>query len=453
MADRMTDQDLYQLFERLQNCVDQMRVMQNLQEKEHHNLYRSIVKLDKQVGYLATQLSVGGPVKKAAPAGKRRPTGNNNEKKSRERQTAASGDEPEYDKPPTTGEELSSNETDSSHVEADQSPRGKKGRRSERRSRRHRRAKRASEGRAPPATSGLSDESIVPTWTGPPVESFAALNLKPDLMTGIQASPSGASEPTSFQRQVLPALLQDADVVVQARGAGADEGKMAAVALAVLNKVNPQTKTCQALVLTSSRDAAKQLHRELVGLATFIKPRLTCHLSIGGTSVRDDLRDMSAGCHLVVGTLGRAFDMLRRGALKAADLRMVVLDDVDTMMTRRFDKDHIYAVLGDVTAEVADRLQVMLFLSMMHEDIPKMITLFAKAPVTQVLVEAAPPAKEGAEKTAGSAEKPIKSPGLGDAVMKLAEKLGEMAMPVSPVPEIVLSQPMPEVIAQGVVDG
>ena len=49
MTDRMNEQELYQLFERLQNCVDQMRVMQNLQEKEHHNLYRSIVKLDKQV--------------------------------------------------------------------------------------------------------------------------------------------------------------------------------------------------------------------------------------------------------------------------------------------------------------------------------------------------------------------------------------------------------------------
>ncbi|KAF0302977.1 ATP-dependent RNA helicase eIF4A [Amphibalanus amphitrite] len=457
MADKMNDQELYQLFERLQNCVDQMRVMQNLQEKEHHNLYRSIVKLDKQVSYLASQLSAGIPTKKAAPAGKRRPAGGSGDNAKKQSRPAPSGDEREDEKRPSTGEDLSSNETDSSHAEpGEHSPRGRKGRRSERRSRRHRRAKRASEGRAQPASSGLSDEPLVPTWTGPPADTFAALQLKPDLMTGIQASPSGASEPTPFQRKVLPALLQDADVVVQARGIGADDGKQAAVALAVLNKVNPTLRACQALVLTSSRDAAKQLHRELVGLATFIKPRLTCHLSIGGTSVRDDLRDMSAGCHLVVGTLGRAFDMLRRGALKAAELRMVVLDDVDTMMTRRFDKDHIYAVLGDVTAEVQERLQVMLFLSLMHEDIPKMITLFAKAPVTQVLVEAPPPpsgAKDALGKTADAVEGTIKNPGLEDAVMKLAEKLGEMSMPV-PVPEIVLTQPpMPEAIAQGVVEG
>ena len=52
MADKINDQELYQLFVRLQNCVDQMRVMQNLQEKEHHSLYRTIVKLDKQVSCL-----------------------------------------------------------------------------------------------------------------------------------------------------------------------------------------------------------------------------------------------------------------------------------------------------------------------------------------------------------------------------------------------------------------
>ena len=396
------------------------------------------------MGYLATQVSGGAPPKKAAPARKRRTSGNNGGKKQSRQPT--SGDEPEDEKRPSTGEELSSNETDSSHVEAgEHSPRGKKGRRPGPRSRRQRRAKRSSEGRAPPASPGLCSESLAPTWTEPPAESFAALPLKPELITGIQASPSGASEPTPFQRQVLPPLLRDADVVVQARGAGADDGKTRAVAMAVLNKVNPEKRACQALVLTSSRDAAKLLHRELVALATFFRPRLTCHLSIGGTSVRDDLRDMNAGCHLVVGTLGRAFDMLRRGALKAADLRMVVLDDVDTMMTRRFDKDHIYAVLGDVTSEVQERLQVMLFLSMMHEDIPKMITLFAKPPVTQVLVETPPAGKDDPEKS-------VMSPGLGHAVMKLAEKLGEMAMPV-PVPEIVVTQPsMPEVIAQGAVD-
>ncbi|XP_037068820.1 ATP-dependent RNA helicase DbpA-like [Pollicipes pollicipes] len=392
MSVTMNERDICQLFERLQTCVDQMRVMQNLQEKEHHNLYRSILKLDKQVSYLVA--------KKGTAPGKRR---GGDVKKPRH---VTAGDEVEDEKRPSTGEELSSNETDSSHAEpGEHSPRPKKNRRSERRSRRHRRAKRASEGRAPPAE----------------------LQLKPDLMTGIQASPSGASEPTPFQQAVLPALLQEHDVVVQ---------------------VNPQQRACQALVLTSSREAAKQMHRELVGLATFIRPRLTCHLSIGGTSIRDDLRDMSAGCHLVVGTLGRAFDMLRRGALKAADLRIIVLDDVDTMMTRRFDKDHIYAVLGDVTSDVQEQMQVMLFLSMMHEDIPKAITLFAKPPVCQVLVEA-PGGNESSQKTAGEAGEDAADQLLEDAVLKLAEKLGGIALP-----EMVLPQPsLPEAMAQGVVEG
>ena len=38
---------------------------------------------------------------------------------------------------------------------------------------------------------------------------------------------------------------------------------------------------------------------------------------MGGTSVREDTRILQAGVHVVVGTPGRVYDMLRRRALRA----------------------------------------------------------------------------------------------------------------------------------------
>jgi len=38
---------------------------------------------------------------------------------------------------------------------------------------------------------------------------------------------------------------------------------------------------------------------------------------VGGTSVREDARILSAGVHVVVGTPGRVYDMLRRRCLRA----------------------------------------------------------------------------------------------------------------------------------------
>lgn len=45
--------------------------------------------------------------------------------------------------------------------------------------------------------------------------------------------------------------------------------------------------------------------------------QVKCHACVGGTSVREDARILSAGVHVVVGTPGRVYDMLRRRCLRA----------------------------------------------------------------------------------------------------------------------------------------
>ena len=64
---------------------------------------------------------------------------------------------------------------------------------------------------------------------------------------------------------------------------------------------------------------------------------------MGGTSVREDTRILQAGVHVVVGTPGRVYDMLRRRALRADSIRMFVLDEADEMLSRGF-KDQIYDI-------------------------------------------------------------------------------------------------------------
>jgi len=73
----------------------------------------------------------------------------------------------------------------------------------------------------------------------------------------------------------------------------------------------------------------------------------------GGTSVREDTRILQAGVHVVVGTPGRVYDMLRRRALRADSIRMFVLDEADEMLSRGF-KDQIY----DIFQLLPPKLQV-----------------------------------------------------------------------------------------------
>lgn len=81
--------------------------------------------------------------------------------------------------------------------------------------------------------------------------------------------------------------------------------------------------------------------------------QVKCHACVGGTSVREDTRILQGGVHVVVGTPGRVYDMLRRRALRADQIRMFVLDEADEMLSRGF-KDQIY----DIFQLLPPKLQV-----------------------------------------------------------------------------------------------
>ena len=81
--------------------------------------------------------------------------------------------------------------------------------------------------------------------------------------------------------------------------------------------------------------------------------QVKCHACVGGTSVREDARILSAGVHVVVGTPGRVYDMLRRRCLRADFIKMFVLDEADEMLSRGF-KDQIY----DIFQLLPPKLQV-----------------------------------------------------------------------------------------------
>lgn len=65
------------------------------------------------------------------------------------------------------------------------------------------------------------------------------------------------------------------------------------------------------------------------------------HACVGGTSVREDQRILQSGVHVVVGTPGRVYDMLRRNALRADSIKCFVLDEADEMLSRGF-KDQVH---------------------------------------------------------------------------------------------------------------
>lgn len=95
-----------------------------------------------------------------------------------------------------------------------------------------------------------------------------------------------------------------------------------------------------------------QIQKVVLALGDYLGAQ--CHACIGGTLVREDMRKLESGAHVVVGTPGRVYDMISRRALNTKDIKMFVLDEADEMLSRGF-KDQIYDVFRYMPTEIQVR--------------------------------------------------------------------------------------------------
>lgn len=106
-----------------------------------------------------------------------------------------------------------------------------------------------------------------------------------------------------------------------------------------------------------------------------------CHACIGGTSIGEDIRKLEYGQHVVSGTPGRVFDMIRRRSLRTRNVKMLVLDEADELLNKGF-KDQIY----DVYRYLPPATQVVLLSATLPYDVLEMTTKFMTDPI-RILVK------------------------------------------------------------------
>ncbi|KVH89710.1 DNA/RNA helicase, DEAD/DEAH box type, N-terminal [Cynara cardunculus var. scolymus] len=110
-----------------------------------------------------------------------------------------------------------------------------------------------------------------------------------------------------FSREESSFFYKGLEVIQQARSG---TGKTATFCSGILQQLDYNVVECQALVLAPTRELAQQIEKVIRALRDYLGVKV--HACVGGTSIREDLCILSAGVHVVVGTPGRVFDMLRR---------------------------------------------------------------------------------------------------------------------------------------------
>src|SRR5437868_2229120 len=162
--------------------------------------------------------------------------------------------------------------------------------------------------------------------------TFAELGLsKPFLEALIHL---GYPQPTPIQEQAIPAMLAGRDVIGQAQ---TGTGKTAAFGLPLLEFVDPENEEVQALVLTPTRELCIQVTQALRAYGE--RKGVEVVAIFGGAPIRDQASFLRQGGQVVVGTVGRVMDMMRRHHLVLTESRFVVLDEADEMLDLGFLED------------------------------------------------------------------------------------------------------------------
>jgi len=173
---------------------------------------------------------------------------------------------------------------------------------------------------------------------------FEELNISPEMIQAVQAM--GFEEASPIQSKAIGPILEGKDIIGQAH---TGTGKTAAFGIPGIEKIDPEDKSLQLLVLCPTRELVVQVSEEFLKLSKF-KTKISIVPIYGGQQIDRQLKSLKQGAQIVIGTPGRTMDHIRRRTINTSTLKMVVLDEADEMLDMGF-RDDIEIILKDSPKE------------------------------------------------------------------------------------------------------
>src|SRR5215471_1057297 len=148
------------------------------------------------------------------------------------------------------------------------------------------------------------------------------------------ASLAGWKTLTPVQARSIPYVLAGRGMMIQAR---TGSGKTGAFVLPMLQRVDPAQRHVQAVILVPTRELARQVWQHANTL--FGGSGIESIAVYGGVGYGPQIDALRKGAHVVVGTPGRVLDHLLKGTLVLDQIRMLILDEADRMLSMGFYPD------------------------------------------------------------------------------------------------------------------
>ncbi|SDB89589.1 DEAD/DEAH box helicase [Williamwhitmania taraxaci] len=198
---------------------------------------------------------------------------------------------------------------------------------------------------------------------------FASLGLSERTLEVIRKK--GFEKATPIQALAIPVLVGTQSDIIGLAQTGT--GKTAAYGLPIIDLIEENIGTVQAIILVPTRELALQVTEEMLSFKG--DHRLQIISVYGGQSMSEQLRRLRQGVEIVVGTPGRILDHLSRGSLKLDNVKYLVLDEADEMLNMGFVDD-----IEEIMSKTPEDRRTFLFSATMPDRIARLSKKYMKNP-------------------------------------------------------------------------
>ncbi len=209
------------------------------------------------------------------------------------------------------------------------------------------------------------------------MKSFEALGLSGELVEAIRQL--GFETPTPIQEQAIPVLLKGNTDLVGLAQTGT--GKTAAFGLPLLQLVDDNDRSTQALVIAPTRELSVQITSDLERFSKGVK-NFNIVTVYGGASISEQIRKVRKGAQIIVATPGRLIDMLDRKVVNLTSIKYVILDEADEMLNMGFKED-----IDSILSTTPESKNVWLFSATMPREVREIAKNYMTSPVELTMGE------------------------------------------------------------------
>ena len=202
-------------------------------------------------------------------------------------------------------------------------------------------------------------------------DSFTHFKLDDKIMKSIKEL--GFKKPTPIQNKVIPhLLLSNQDLIATAQ---TGTGKTAAFGLPLLQRTDTYSNKIQTLILCPTRELCLQIGKDLSTYSKYFK-NINILSVYGGAKIDKQIRSLKKGPQIIVGTPGRTKDLIKRKKLFLKNIKQLVLDESDEMLSMGF-KDDLEFIIKSASKEK----QILLFSATMNSKVNAVTKKYMKNPL------------------------------------------------------------------------